>query len=881
MQWIYDGQLQATLTIPFYPVGTDKIFQVRLATKDGESLLKAYLCLEDADFVGSIWARIKGMTKWYKVGYLWDSECFLGSIGDWSFVDIEIKIALPASVTSGAYRVRFVALHGDREHGPNRNFCANVPDSLPLFGDDEFKAPLWSGSLEGCPGWETGSSCALPVYGHAIARENIAPHKIVTTYLVDGVKNVKLATTDTVQNAAAVGMVVTSMGFPCRVEGAATTTSPDGRYVYQYGGQEIDENGNLIDTFYPEIWRFDTQTGEWVMLGTCGQTIIRDAMVTLLAGVLYIFGGFDGNFTFYKTLYAFNLITNTCTQLEDGPIERAAALAVINEPEIHYIGGCNINGIVTQADWYDIVAEEWHTIALPSDVPEPGEPGSPLPKESYISNLPILAFNTNPTFHWSWFCHVTPDTEGTGAYYLYWSIYPPYGPKTQDVYYEMRKYNFLTHEAELLPIPASLPELTSLWNVHYVWQRIDESSTHSIMYDGKIYYGRPYWIKTTHEDTSFDFVADGPLVVYDIASNTFSITSAPNFAAPTTGAFIHGTGGDIDKGPEFQLLGVKPFAYDGKLYYSYGGVNSAFIEEETWEPLVFLVYDIAADTWAEPQISNIVRKGTFFNSGVVGNQLYMHGGRGMIGWFPDYVNPLAVITLPGVFGVLDEAHALEGYSITNGTLDWQMSVQYPPIVIDGMMYWLGCYTNYPHWPENYGYSIFKMDPATHVFSLMLTYSYTGSSSPKWPDGPQPTGSPADIGALGGSSSEFPCTDLEVYTDQFLSYILIGGDWSIVFNPHGTGLRYNVAGKIAYIQNPDGSITIINWGSTANIAAVPNKEPVNPPAYDPVKKTWKTPAHAPATAPAGYGPGVIPFPINVNGDMQIGNRTYSQENGRWL
>jgi N-acetylneuraminic acid mutarotase len=372
MKWVLNGQLQSTLTIPFYLVGRTETFQVRLTTEPEESIDRAYLCVLNSEAVGHVWARIKDTSKWYRVGGIWDTEAFLGSLGEWTFIDIEIKIQFPASSSGGATTLPFIVMHGNYEHGPNRNFCAEDDESNdPLWGDDEFEVPLWTGSQGGCPVYETGSSCGVPVYGHAVPVQSMAKYSLVTTFIDNDVKKVQQVYTDTLQSAAVVGILIDDAIDFHQAVGTATVQSDDGRYIYEHGGQEVDSEGNFITAWHNEVRVLDTTTGIWRDLGNCGEYMQRDHTLTLVDNKLYIFGGDNGAGLYYNSLFSFDLITLECTRLADAPTRRAGAGSMIYEGEIHYIGGWNDSGPIVDVDFYDIETDFWATNFYPSDLERP------------------------------------------------------------------------------------------------------------------------------------------------------------------------------------------------------------------------------------------------------------------------------------------------------------------------------------------------------------------------------------------------------------------------------------------------------------------------------------------------------------------------------
>lgn len=540
MKWVYKSQIMNTLSIPFYASGSVATYDVRLVADDME-LEKAYLCMLQADFVSFVQAKIKDSSKWYDVGGIYDTDCFIGTVKQGSFVDLTIQIALPATIDSGVYRIPFVALHGEQPHGPNRNFCA-YGDDAPLWGDNDLDTPLWTSTEGRCPFSEGAGSCETE-YGAAVPSETLPLYSPVVTYLDDDVVMMKVADTDTAQNASVVGIMVDeAILMPQAVGGAQFWDG--GQYIYEQGGQGVTIDGELDpDTWYPEIRVFDTERLIWLQLGSCGPAQARNNSITVVNDVLYIYGGDNGQGTYYSSLYAFDLNELTCTQLADAPAALSGANMLNLDPDIHVIDGWDAAGPNAGYVYiYNIDTDTWTTYGLPEEEQPPpsiypfvGFPSgwSALPNVAQFS--PILAGCSGGRY-FMWF----DQGEGLAGGYVY--------PNWQKGW-------------ESLGDPQTLPAYGGAYS---------HDILNGVGYSGKLYFCNPWYEPTV-------------MAVYDVAGNSWS-TGA-------TSPAVADSGDPVNAG----LYGTKVYHWgvnsDGKAQFVVYDADT-----DTWDPVIH-VSSTAVD-WA-------------------------------------------------------------------------------------------------------------------------------------------------------------------------------------------------------------------------------------------------------------------------------------------
>jgi hypothetical protein len=395
---------------------------------------------------------------------------------------------------------------------------------------------------------------------------------VVTTFLDSGVKKMKRATTDTIQNATAVGMLIDEYVNLHEAVGTAVTSSEDGRYFYEHGGQEVDAEGNLLDVWHPEIRVLDRVTGIWRDLGTCGEAIQRDHTIILFDNKLWIFGGDDGGSiagytTYYKSLYVFDLVTLTCTQLDDAPVERAGAGAVLNDNEIHFVGGWNSGGPLSGVDWYDTVVGDWHVVTLPPEL-----------EEFAPTIYPYVGYQSG------WSRPVpSPNMETTlmacvdGRLYA-WGVDGPEGDPT-----EVLK-TFPTAQLGWSREEASLPA--------------GVVGGEPVVYQGKVYVANPFCLL---DDTYLEPV---PLHFYDTVTEVWTTVTAS--LPPALGV------GNIYQFGGAALVG-------SKIYY-WGGEDTTHL----WDPYratSIIVFDIPTLTWDQTvHVAGEPIHG--WKGDVIGNTLY-------------------------------------------------------------------------------------------------------------------------------------------------------------------------------------------------------------------------------------------------------------------
>lgn len=566
MRWIYNGQLHTTLTIPFYPTGSDQEFEVRIATEEGESIARGYLCMLSPSFVGDIRARVKGSNQWYRVGGIWNTEAFIGSIADHSFVDIEIKISLQTTVASGAYRLPFVLLHDDHEHGPNRNFCSeDSGDNDPLWGDDEFGIPLWQGYSGGCPYTyeSSGSYCAQITYGEAEPSGTINQYDCVALFDDNGTQKIKKATATSYEDASVVGMLVDSRVEQYEVVGAATTQS--GQYIYEHGGQEVDSLGFPIETWHDEVRVYDTINNVWRDLGDCGATKGRDETLIVVDGILYIFGGNNGAVgTHRSTLYTFNLTTLQCSQKSSAPTARSGASAIeyLNddgETEIHFIGGWDDSGSVNTVDYYNIDTGQWGTVEAPEDAETLAYPYMGWLNSGWSKMIPEVELGATNGFA------ACIDDK------LYW--FDQNGPSSA---HRVFSYPNADNEWEELDPPTGLDPSDQ---IAYVSGQ-QYTTWHAVTIGGKLYVSDPFGIDISHNPSGAH-----PMWIYDPATNHWTETVSTSPVVP--GSFYI-----TDVYGNNRGVGV----YGTKIYY--WGIS----DDSGWPPSVphymnLIIFDTATNTW--------------------------------------------------------------------------------------------------------------------------------------------------------------------------------------------------------------------------------------------------------------------------------------------
>lgn len=584
MRWVYKDQIQSTLTIPYYAIGTTEAVTVRLTTEEGEQLDRAYLCLLTPDYQGFVRARLTGTERWYRVGSIYDTECFIGTMAEFTFKDIEIQINLPLDTESGPIRLPFVVLHGDHKYSPNRNFCGEDDTAYdPLWGDDEFDNPLWSGSQGGCPLFADGSRCTIKQHARAIPAESISAYQLVTTYLDSGDVMMEVAEPTDKQTASVVGMVVGTAIEMLEIAGQATTQSEDGRYIYEHGGQKVT-NGELDNVWYNSVRVLDTYTGEWLNLGNCGESQQRDHMIAIVGDDLYILGGrdgTDGEADYIDTVYKFDLTSLSCSAVETQlPSNRAGGEVVVYGDTINLLLGFNELGGNYTVDQFDTTGETWNTIEPPPDAP---------PDQPPFIGYPSGWFTFDP----GW------DEDTTTARFqvcvdnTHLWVWTQTGLTEND---QPWVYDVENGSWEQVDAPASFPG-----------EDFNLNST-AIHYNGKIYVGNPF---NSDPGASPHYQGPDHLQIYDIATNTWSEgTGLPPDLDPAFG----------DEDSYFTFCGA--YVYSGKIYYA--GLTDLYEEGDyTQDPLI-IVYDPNTDAFDQTP-HNIVlgSKKEGWNSGGIDEKGYL------------------------------------------------------------------------------------------------------------------------------------------------------------------------------------------------------------------------------------------------------------------
>ena len=178
---------------------------------------------------------------------------------------------------------------------------------------------------------------------------------------------------------------------------SSPATGTIGNDVYTFGGL-FDNFAAFQNTFYNDLFKFDTTTNTWTELTPTGP--LPDARTfaasTALGSELFVYGGssYDPSFfpfTVYDDLWAYDSVTNEWREIVaagPSPGQRNGAILVADEcnDKLYLYGGLNGFFQFFSDVWeFDVLTETW-TELVPAS-------GSPVPPPRDIANAGKTALN--------------------------------------------------------------------------------------------------------------------------------------------------------------------------------------------------------------------------------------------------------------------------------------------------------------------------------------------------------------------------------------------------------------------------------------------------------------------------------------------------------
>lgn len=161
--------------------------------------------------------------------------------------------------------------------------------------------------------------------------------------------------------------------------------------VYVFGGVK-DDFSTFQNTFYNDLYRFDTSTDTWFLLSPKGSLPPARAFAASVAaedrGLVFLFGGANynptfSNFTAYNDLWVYNVAKNTWKQLQPvntGPVGRSRPNLWIVGDRLYLFGGITASFNTLNDLWvYDQKTNAW-TELVPN-----GTPSAPPPRHEALS----------------------------------------------------------------------------------------------------------------------------------------------------------------------------------------------------------------------------------------------------------------------------------------------------------------------------------------------------------------------------------------------------------------------------------------------------------------------------------------------------------------
>ncbi|KAH6756905.1 Galactose oxidase/kelch repeat superfamily protein [Perilla frutescens var. hirtella] len=146
-----------------------------------------------------------------------------------------------------------------------------------------------------------------------------------------------------------------------------------GQKVYAFGG-EFEPRVPVDNHLY--VFNLNDQT--WSVVNASGNVPSARVGVTMasIGGTIYVFGGRDAAHEELDQLYSFETLTNTWTQLPQGPPHRSYHSMAVDERRVYVFGGCGNAGRLNDMWAYDGVDGKWIEFPLPGENCKPrGGPG--------------------------------------------------------------------------------------------------------------------------------------------------------------------------------------------------------------------------------------------------------------------------------------------------------------------------------------------------------------------------------------------------------------------------------------------------------------------------------------------------------------------------
>lgn len=167
--------------------------------------------------------------------------------------------------------------------------------------------------------------------------------------------------------------------------------------VYVFGGVK-DDFGSFQNTFYNDLYRFDTSTDTWYKLSPQGSLPPARAFAASVGveqrGLMFLFGGANydptfSNFIAYDDLWVYSVAKNTWKQLHpvnQGPVGRSRPNLWLVGNRLYLFGGITASFKTLNDLWvYELRTNAW-TQVIPN-----GEKGAPPPRhEAQAGTKPRL-----------------------------------------------------------------------------------------------------------------------------------------------------------------------------------------------------------------------------------------------------------------------------------------------------------------------------------------------------------------------------------------------------------------------------------------------------------------------------------------------------------
>lgn len=168
-----------------------------------------------------------------------------------------------------------------------------------------------------------------------------------------------------------------------------------GKYVYLFGGIR-DDYSTGVNTFYNDLYRFNTETNTWEMLSPKGEAPAPRSLAIAMGDIdhnrILILGGIHygknfSNMTMYSDIWSYSPSSNTWTKIiqkNKGPETRGAQKAWYANNKIYVFGGNSPSFTLFNDTWvFDLTTNTWKELIANKTPDSP-----PARREAMAANSP-------------------------------------------------------------------------------------------------------------------------------------------------------------------------------------------------------------------------------------------------------------------------------------------------------------------------------------------------------------------------------------------------------------------------------------------------------------------------------------------------------------